>query len=129
MINNSNGQGCFEQKERTANQEYESECEENDFESGGLECVLVRIGNMDDKISDMIQRIVALEVWIWRRMEKVSETERKTNEVVPTMVGEKRQLIERIIKTKKRWMVSMFYEEMVVKGDQRKNKWTGPQKK
>ena len=54
--------------------------------------------------SDMIQRIEAFEMWVWRRMEKVSWTERKTNEEVLTMMGERRQLIRRIIKTKKRWI-------------------------
>ena len=37
--------------------------------------------------SDMIQRIEAFEIWVWRRMEKVSWTERKTNEEVLTMMG------------------------------------------
>ena len=37
-------------------------------------------------------------------MEKVSWTEIKTNEEVLTMMGERRQLIRRIIKTKKRWI-------------------------
>ena len=50
---------------------------------------------------DMIQRIEAFEIWVWRRMEKVSWTERKTNEVL-TMMKERRWLIRRIIKTKKR---------------------------
>ena len=54
--------------------------------------------------SDMIQRIEAFEMWVWRRMEKVSWTERKRNEEVLTMMGERRQLIRRIIKTKKRWI-------------------------
>ena len=30
--------------------------------------------------SDMIQRIEAFEMWVWRRMEKESWTERKTND-------------------------------------------------
>ena len=50
--------------------------------------------------SDMFQRIEAFEMWV----EKVSWTERKTNEEVLTMMGERRQLIRRIIKTKKRWI-------------------------
>ena len=54
--------------------------------------------------SDMIQRIEAFEIWVWRRMEKVSWTERKINEEALTMMGERRQLIKRIIKTKKRWI-------------------------
>jgi hypothetical protein len=37
-------------------------------------------------------------------MEKVSCTERKTNEQVLIQVGEKRELISRVMKIKKRWI-------------------------
>ena len=40
--------------------------------------------------------------WIWRRVEKVSWVERKTNEEV--LVDEKRELKYRIIGTKWRWI-------------------------
>ena len=52
--------------------------------------------------SDMIQRIGAFEMWIWRRMEKVSWTEKNDNEEELTMVYQKRRLMGRIINTKKR---------------------------
>jgi len=39
-----------------------------------------------------IRRIEAFEMWIWRRMKKVSWVERKTNEEVLIMVDEKREL-------------------------------------
>ena len=48
-----------------------------------------------------IRRIEAFEMWIWRRMEKVSWVERKTNEDVLIMVDEKRELLNRITKTKR----------------------------
>ena len=51
-----------------------------------------------------IKRIEAFEMWIWRRMEKVSWVERKTNEEVLIMVEEKRELLDRITNTKKRWI-------------------------
>ena len=54
--------------------------------------------------ADMIHRIEAFEMWVWRRMEKIRWTERKTNAEVLKMVGEKRQLIERITRSKKRWI-------------------------
>src|SRR6218665_3540773 len=44
-----------------------------------------------------LRRLEAFEMWIWRRMEKVSWTEHKTNEVLKT-IGEERSLI----RTKKR---------------------------
>jgi len=46
------------------------------------------------------RRIEAFEMWIWRRMEKVSWVERKTNEEVLIMVEEKRELLDRITNTK-----------------------------
>ena len=51
-----------------------------------------------------IRRIEAFKMWVWRRMEKVSWVERKTNEDVLIMVDEKRELLDRITKTKKRWI-------------------------
>ena len=54
--------------------------------------------------ADMIQSVEAFEMWVWRRMERMSWTERKTNEEVLTTVREKRQLVERIVKTKKSWV-------------------------
>jgi len=48
------------------------------------------------------RRIEAFEMWIWRRMEKVSWVERKTNEEVLIMVEEKRELLDRITNTIKR---------------------------
>ena len=49
----------------------------------------------------VIQRIEAFEMWVLRRIKKVSWKEKKINEEVLTMKGEKRLLIEKIIKTKK----------------------------
>ena len=49
-----------------------------------------------------IQRIEALEVWVERRMEKVSWVDRKTNEEILIMVNEKRELLNRITRTKEK---------------------------
>ena len=46
----------------------------------------------------------AFEMWVWRRMEKVSWRERKTNEEVLEAVGERRRLLEVITKRKKNWI-------------------------
>ena len=48
-----------------------------------------------------IRRIEALEMWIWRRMERISWTENKTNEEVPRRVGERRTMLETIVWRKK----------------------------
>ena len=38
-----------------------------------------------------IRRIEAFEMWIWRRMERISWKEKRTNEEVLNIVGEKGQ--------------------------------------
>ena len=50
------------------------------------------------------RRIEGFEMWVWRRMMKVSWTERKTNEEVLGMVRQSRQLLEAILNRKKNWM-------------------------
>ena len=51
-----------------------------------------------------IDRLNAFEMWLWRRMEKVSWTDKKTNEEVLRAVGEDRCLVEKIIRRKKNWI-------------------------
>src|SRR6218665_3392429 len=43
-----------------------------------------------------IARLEAFEMWIWRRMERISWTEHISNEEVLTLVGEERSLISTI---------------------------------
>lgn len=40
------------------------------------------------------ERLAAFEMWCWRRMEKISWTEKKSNEEVLGMVNEKRSLLK-----------------------------------
>ena len=44
-----------------------------------------------------IRRIEVLEMWIWRRMERISWTEKITNEEVLRRVGENRSMVETIV--------------------------------
>ena len=62
-----------------------------------------------------IRRLNALEMWIWRRMEKISWTDKKTNEEVLRMVGEKQQLVDRIITRKKNWLGHVMRGEGLLK--------------
>ena len=50
-----------------------------------------------------IQRLNALEMWIWRRMEKISWKDLKTNEEVLDVINEERCFVENIVKRKKNW--------------------------
>ena len=51
-----------------------------------------------------IKRIEAFEMWVWRKMQKVRWSERKTNEEVLEMIDEQRSLMDRIIRSKKKWI-------------------------
>ena len=50
------------------------------------------------------RRLDSLEMWLWRRMEKISWTEKKTNDEVLALVGEERRLVDVIVERKKRWI-------------------------
>jgi hypothetical protein len=50
------------------------------------------------------KKIEAFEMWIWRRMQKISWQQRKTNEEVLDSINERRSLLSTIIKRKKNWI-------------------------
>jgi hypothetical protein len=50
------------------------------------------------------RRLNALEMWLWRKMEKISWTEMKSNDSVLELVGERRKLVETIVLRKKNWI-------------------------
>ena len=54
--------------------------------------------------SDDIKKPEALEMWIWRQIEKISQTEHSTNEQVLLMVGEQRSLKETIQERQRNWV-------------------------
>jgi len=54
--------------------------------------------------ADDVRRLNALEMWLWRRMEKISWTEKKTNDAVLKIVGEKRRLVDIVVQRKKNWI-------------------------
>ena len=43
-----------------------------------------------------IKRLEAFEMWIWRRMEKISWTKHVTNEEILKLVEEKRSLVDTV---------------------------------
>lgn len=51
-----------------------------------------------------IKRIEALEMWLWRRMEKVPWTAKKSNKEVLQTVEEERQLLNTVVTRKKKWI-------------------------
>jgi len=50
------------------------------------------------------RRLNAFEMWVWRRIEKISWMERITNEEVLQTVGETRQLLVTVFRRKKNWI-------------------------
>ena len=51
-----------------------------------------------------IRRLEALEMWVWRRMEKISWTHKVTNEEVLGRIGTDRQLINSLRSRKRNWI-------------------------
>lgn len=62
-----------------------------------------------------IRKLEALEMWIWRRMEKISWTQKITNEEVLVRVGTDRQLINALRNRKKRWIGHILRGEGLLK--------------
>jgi hypothetical protein len=58
-----------------------------------------------------VRRLNALEMWLWRRMEKISWTEKKSNDEVLQIVGEERKMVETVIKRKKNWIGHVLRHE------------------
>ena len=54
-------------------------------------------------------------MWMWRRMEKISWTEKITNEEVLERVGEERQLIKLIRNRKKNWVGHVLRGDLLLK--------------
>jgi hypothetical protein len=52
----------------------------------------------------IVDKLNAFEMWVWRRMQKVSWKDKKTNEEILSLVGEERCLMKTIIKRKKDWI-------------------------
>jgi hypothetical protein len=62
-----------------------------------------------------VDRLNALEMWIWRKMERVSWSEKKTNEQVLREVGEERSLWEKVVQRKKNWIGHIVRGEGLMK--------------
>src|SRR5207244_12007003 len=60
---------------------------------------------------EVIERLEAFEIWVWRSLEKVSWEDKMRNEKVLEAVGESRRIIETIERRKKNWI------GYVVRGD------------
>jgi hypothetical protein len=64
---------------------------------------------------DDIKRLEAFEMWIWRRMERVSWREHKTNEGILQMVDEKRSILETIRRRQRNWIGHIMRSDNIVR--------------
>ena len=55
-----------------------------------------------------VRKLEALEMWLWRRVEKISWTDKVTNEEVLSRGGVQRQLMNILRNRKKSWMVHVL---------------------
>ena len=69
-----------------------------------MEYDIICCSNMDIEEGEYIQRLEAFEMWIWRRVMKISWTEHRSNQELCDMVGENRGLINSIRQGQKNWM-------------------------
>ena len=62
-----------------------------------------------------MDRLDAFEMWIWRRMEKVSWKDKKTNEEVLKSIGEKISFVKTVVKRKKNWIGHIMRGDSLLK--------------
>ena len=77
----------------------QSGTKEENNEMLGLECSTVCSRDVD-----VDRRLKAFEMWIWRRMEKISWLDKVTKEEVLRRVNEDRQILNSIWLRKHRWI-------------------------
>ena len=62
-----------------------------------------------------IRKLEAFEMWLRRRMERISWTQHKTNEEVLKIVGEERMIIKTIRKRQKSWIGHVLRENPLLR--------------
>src|SRR6218665_2342472 len=63
----------------------------------------------------ILKRLEAFEMWVWRKMEKISWRDMKTNEEVLQIVQEERSLMEVIWRRKKNWISHILRGESLLR--------------
>ena len=64
---------------------------------------------------EAIRRLRAFEMWVWRKMEKASWRDMKTNEEVLQLVQEKKSLMDVIWRRKKNWIGHILRGESLLR--------------
>jgi len=63
-----------------------------------------------------VKRIEAFEMWIWRRMERISWTDSRTNEEILKKVEDNRSLMNIIRKRQKNWIGGNSLQREIMEG-------------
>ena len=82
---------------------------------GGKYKFKIKIPYFNIEMAYLALKLSAFEMWVWRRMEKVSWRDKKTNEQVLHDVNEKRSLLEEVLKRKKNWIGHVVRGEGLLK--------------
>ena len=64
---------------------------------------------------DVTDRLKAFEMWVWRRLERVSWTEKCSNDEVLRRVNERRCIVETIVGRKKNWIGHVLRGDSVLR--------------
>ena len=78
-------------------------------------CVITVCSSSTEQTCSINVIEMLLCMWIWCRMERVNWKDRKTNEEVLDMVGEKRSILETIVKRTKNWIGHILRGEGLLK--------------
>ena len=62
-----------------------------------------------------VKRLESFEMWVWRRMGKISWTERVSNDEVLRIVGEERTLIKTCKERQKKWIGHIHIHDGLLK--------------
>ena len=69
--------------------------------------------DMDIVLTAEIDKLKALEMWLWRRLERISWMDKKSNEEVLTIVNENRYLIRTVYQRKKNWIGHVLLRDVL----------------
>jgi len=121
MVKNSNGKNAFNKKQELL----------KNFLSNNLKKITVKVFVWSVLLyasekccltTEDILRLEAMEMWIWRRIEKINRTDRLSNEEMLQRVGEKRQLINHLRERQAKWIGHVMRGDTLLRYSLRKNK-------
>jgi len=93
------GKQAFMNKKETVHGQFAYRVEKENSKQCVVECGVVHIRTQADR-----KRLEAMEMWIWRRMEKISWVDKISNEEVLQRINETKTMLDTIRKCKHVWL-------------------------